>query len=73
MERKSSICGLLIWLELQRMATGELNVIELIKVQNTNLCREPTGEEQDQSGPGLKASTNSLYKSKSMGRFIPNK
>ena len=45
MERKSSVRGPLIWLELQRMATDELNVIELIKVQNTNLCRESTGEE----------------------------
>lgn len=55
------------------MAADELNVRELIKSENSSLCRQPAAEEQVQSGAGLKAPTNSLCKSMSVGQFVPNK
>lgn len=55
------------------MATDELNLIELIKNENSNLCRQPGVEEQVQAGADLKAPTNSLCKEMSVGQFVPNK
>lgn len=60
-------------LELQRTAGDELNVIELIKEENSSLCRQPAVEERVHAGAGLKAPTNSLCKSMSVGQFVPNK
>lgn len=55
------------------MAADELNVIELIKSENSYLCRQPAVDEQVQSGTGLETPTNSLCKSMSLGQFVPNK
>lgn len=55
------------------MAIDELNVVELIKEENGNLSRQPAVEEHVQSEAALKAQTNSLYKSMSLGQFVPNK
>lgn len=46
---------------------------ELTKNENSNLCRQPAVEEQVQSRAGLKAPTNSLCKSMSVGQFVLNK
>lgn len=56
-------------LELWRLAGDELNVIELIKSENSNLCGQPNVEEQVHSG----APTDSLCKSLSVGHFVPSK
>lgn len=60
-------------LELECTAGDELNVIDLIKEENSSLCRLPAVEEQVQTGAGLKAPANSLCKSMSVGQFVPNK
>ena len=44
------------------MAADELDVIELMKKENSSLCRQPAVEERVQSGASLKALTNSLCK-----------
>lgn len=40
-------------LEPQGMAGDELTDIELIKEENSSLCRQPAAEERVQSGAGL--------------------
>lgn len=51
----------------------EFNVTQIIKNESSSLCRQPNVEEQGQSGAALKAPTNSLCKSMSVGQFVPNK
>lgn len=49
------------------------NVTDLMKNESSSLCRQPNVEKQVQSGARLKAPTNSLCKSASVGQFVPNK
>lgn len=52
-----------------RLAGNELNVTELIKSENSILCRQPDVAEQVHSRPPA----DSLCKRLSLGQFVPSK